>query len=479
MTNQAFPNYSSTSNVSPPQSSFFAWLAIGGLIIFALAGYFAAPGLLRQGFPVASFIVGIFLYLKHPTLYIGYTWWLWFLIALIRRLVDFRTGWDQQGFILISPYLVTLITVATFVRYLPRSLRIGALPFVLAMVALFYGLMVGLVTFEPIAVFRTALDWFAPVFFGFHIFVNWRNYPNYRQNTQTVFLWCVIVSGIYGVYQYLTAPEWDRIWLTGTKLVTMGTPEPLGIRVWSIMHSPGPFANVMMVGLLLMLSNLHPLNFVGSIAGYLSFLLSFVRSAWGGWVVGVLTLITNLRPKLQMRLVVTAMIMVLCVLPVVTVEPFATVINERLESVTNLQQDQSYKDRSESYDRNLNIALSSPLGRGIGGTWILDRDGKLVMVVLDSGILDLFFALGWFGAIPYIAGLVLSILSLFQGSEIRNDSFASTARSISLGVFFQMGLGSMMLGLSGLTLWGFIAMGMAAKKYHQQQLTSHSFYQQS
>jgi hypothetical protein len=473
MTNQAFSNYSSSiSDTSPPQSSLFAWLAISALIVFTLVCYFGATSLLRQAFPVASLVVGIFLYVKFPTLYIGYTWWLWFLIALLRRLVDYRAGWDQQGFILISPYLVTLITIATLIRYLPMSLRIGGMPFILAMIALFYGLMVGLVTFEPVVVFRTALDWFAPVLFGFHIFVNWRNYPNYRKNIQTVFFWCVCITGIYGVYQYLTAPEWDRIWLTGTKLTTMGTPEPLGIRVWSTMHSPGPFANIMMVGLLLMLSNIHPLNFVGSIAGYLSFLLSVVRSSWGGWVVGVLTLITNLKPKLQMRLVVTAIIMVICVLPVATIEPFATVINERLETVTNLQKDQSYKDRSDSYNKNLNIALSSPLGRGIGGTWIIDKDGKLFMVVLDSGILDVFFALGWFGAIPYLGGLLLSLFSLFQGFEIRNDSFASTARSISLGVFFQMGFGSMMLGLSGVTLWAFIAMTMAAKKYYQQQIAS-------
>lgn len=84
----------------------------------------------------------------------------------------------------------------------------------------------------------------------------------------------------------------------------------------------------------------------------------------------------------------------------------------------------------------------------------------------------MFFALGWFGAIPYLGGMILLLYNLFQGSEGRNDSFASASRSISLGIFSQLIFSSLMLGLAGIVLWGFIGMGMAAKKYHQHQLTA-------
>ncbi|BAZ17314.1 hypothetical protein NIES4071_91920 [Calothrix sp. NIES-4071] len=470
--NQSFSPYPHQSKEEP--SPFLAWIAIGALILFTVVCYFGAASLLRQAFPVFSFAVGIFLYLRYPTLYIGYTWWLWFFIAILRRLIDYKAGWDTSGFILISPFLVTLLTFFTFVRELPRSLRIGGLPFVISILSVFYGMLVGLINYDKVLVFRTALDWVTPVLYGFHVFVNWRNYPSYRENIQSCFLWCVLITGAYGIYQYLVAPEWDRFWLIQTKLTSMGEPAPLKIRVWSTMHSPGPFANTIMTGLLLLLNNVRPVGFAASIVGYVGFLLTFVRSAWGGWVVGLVTLVTNLKPKLQMRLVVVAILLMLCVVPLATTEPFAKVIGDRIESISNLEKDQSFNDRSQNYDRNLEIALSSVFGKGIGGTWIIDKDGKLFNIVLDSGILDVFFALGWFGAIPYLGAAIIILVNTFQGSETRADPFACAARSISLAIFFQMVFSSMMLGLSGITLWGFMGIAMAAKKYHQQEIASSS-----
>ncbi|MFH7030257.1 MAG: O-antigen ligase domain-containing protein [Heteroscytonema crispum UTEX LB 1556] len=473
MTRQAFSNPYSQPEVLPTKPPLLGWLAISAVILFTIVGIAGgAGGILRQVFPLLCFAVGVFLYARYPTLYIGFTWWLWFLIALIRRVIDYRSGWDLQGIILVTPYLVTLITFVTFVRYLPKSIPMGGLPFILAIFSVIYGFLVGLISFAPIVVFRTLLDWLTPVLFGFHMFVNWRDYPSYRQTIKTVFLWAVLITGAYGIIQFLVAPEWDRFWLIQTKLTSMGKPEPLGIRVWSTMHSPGPFATVMLAGLMLLFSNQHPMNFPASAAGYLSFLLSMARSAWGGWVVAVASLLSNLKPKLQMRLMVTIVVMALCVVPLVTIEPFSGIIGERFASLTNIEKDQSFVDRSKSYDRNLTIALSSVLGNGIGGTWVIDKDGKLLPIVLDSGILDMFFALGWFGAIPYLGGMILLLYNLFQGSEGRNDSFASASRSISLGIFSQLIFSSLMLGLAGIVLWGFIGMGMAAKKYHQHQLTA-------
>ncbi|ARV57696.1 glucose-6-phosphate isomerase [Nostocales cyanobacterium HT-58-2] len=451
------------------QSQFLGWLVIGAFILFTLACYVASTGLLRQAFPAAAFLVGVFLYVRCPALYIGYTWWIWFLIAFIRRLVDFKSGWVDPSPMLLAPFLVTLITAATFVRYLPKAIRMGGLPFVLAFLAVFYAFLIGLVNYQPILVVRTMLDWISPLFFGFHLFVNWRYYPQYRKTIQTVFLWCVFLTGIYGVVQFLIAPEWDRFWLIKTKLTSFGEPEPLKIRVWSTMHSPGPFAVSMMAGLLLLFSDKSALRIPASAAGYLAFLLSMARAAWGGWVVGLLSLLTNLKPKLQMRLILTILIMALCVVPLATIEPFGSMITERFESFSNLEKDQSYQDRSENYERNITIALSNILGNGIGGTWIIDKDGKLIQIVLDSGILDTFFALGWFGALPYLGGLILLLFKVYQGSEARSDSFANASRSISLAIVFQLVFSSLMISLSGVILWGFLGLAMAAKKYHQHQ----------
>ncbi len=72
------------------------WLAICGFIFFNIVCYFVGAGMLRLVFPVTAFLVGVFLYWKQPLLYLGFTWWLWFLTPLAARLVDYRVGWDHS-----------------------------------------------------------------------------------------------------------------------------------------------------------------------------------------------------------------------------------------------------------------------------------------------------------------------------------------------------------------------------------------------
>ena len=62
---------------------------------------------------------------------------------------------------------------------------------------------------------------------------------------------------------------------------------------------------MMMAGLLLLFEGKGPLSFPAAAVGYLSFLLTMVRTMWGSWLVGLLALVTSLKLKLQMRLVIT------------------------------------------------------------------------------------------------------------------------------------------------------------------------------
>lgn len=461
-----------TSSVSAysPAPALHAWIAISGLIIFSAVAVLAGAGsILRLVFPLGSLGVGLFLYGKYPNLYVGFTWWLWFITPWLRRVIDFRSGWDGSGVILIAPFLVTLITIITFVQYLPRSYRIGGLPFVITIMSVFYAVLIGLIN-NPIAIsLRALLDWLTPILFAFYLFVNWRNYPKYRQNFQNTFMWGLLVTGSYGIFQYLVAPEWDRFWIIQTRLLTNGQPEPLGIRVFSTMNSPGPFANVLLAGLLILLTNDNFLRVPASAVGYLSFLLSLVRSAWIGWFFGLISLLSALKPRLQMQLFVTIIVMALCVVPLTTIEPFAEIINARFETLTNLKKDTSFKERSDLYERNINLAFSSGLGNGIGGKYFVNEKGLLQEVTLDSGILDVFFTLGWFGAIPYLGGIAIAMYNLLTSPEGRFDAFASAARAISLGILFQMLFGNALLALSGMVFWAFLGIGMAANKYHQYE----------
>jgi hypothetical protein len=215
----------------------------------------------------------------------------------------------------------------------------------------------------------------------------------------------------------------------------------------------------MLAGLMLLFSDTSQLKLPASGIGYLAFLLTQVRSSWLGWIVGILVLGTSLKPKLQMRLFITILLMAICVVPLATIEPFGSVIQERIDSFSNLEEDTSANGRFGIYETHLGPAASNALGLGLGGM-------KSIGETLDSAVLDTLYTLGWIGTLSYVGGLMLITFALFQTPAARSDPFASATRSITVAVVFMLLFGNLFLDLSGMVLWGFLGIGMAANKYY-------------
>jgi hypothetical protein len=458
---QGIPNNSRKQRFSLTLKPQAAWMAILGLLLITALCLAAGLGkVLNIIFPAGSFGVGLFLYLRYPILYVGFTWWVFFLTPFVRRVADYRSGFTDPSPMLLAPLLVAMITIVTFYRNLPKAHEQGSLPFVISAMGVFYGFLVGLIKGSPVPAIISLIGWVSPILFGFHLLVNWRNYPRYRENIQRTFLWVVLVTASYGVYQYLVAPEWDRLWLIETKLyMSMGTPEPLGLRVWSTMNSPLNFATVMIPGTILLFIGQGRLRIPGIVVGILSLLLTTVRTAWGGWMVSLIALLGFLKGIVQMRFIAMLLVIAILVVPLSTVEPFAQVIQSRLTTLTNVGDDQSAKDRAGLYALVIDDALKEFIGQGNG-----------TLRPIDSGVLEMIFTLGWLGSIPYVGGLLLLLYSLFQGSKSStSDPFASATRAITLGFLPMLAGSNVIVGISGMVFWGFLGIGMAANKYHSHQ----------
>ncbi|WP_295617188.1 O-antigen ligase domain-containing protein [Chamaesiphon sp. GL140_3_metabinner_50] len=430
-----------------------AWMAILALIAFtgllAIAG---AGKVLNLAFPAGALAVSLLLYWRAPLLYVGFTWWICLLTPLVRRLADYRSGFTDPSPILLTPYLVILVTLVTLKQHLPKAYSQGGLPFLMAFAGIFYAILTGLIINPPVKVLVAALEWLAPVLFGFHLFTNWQSYPAYRQNLQRTLTWGVVVMGSYGIVQYLIAPQWDRTWLINTTVNTMGKPEPLGLRVWSTLNSPEPFAAIMGGCLLLLFTNRSPLRLPAAIVGYLSFLLCAVRSGWLGWLAGLFSLVISLKPKLQLRLSIALLVLAVFLVPLATVEPFSQ-LSSRLDTFTNLENDQSAIERQQSFNALQDSALTSFVGQGISGQ------------KLDSAIFSMLFELGWIGTIGYAGGLFLLTFTLCQAQPARFDPFIGTARAIAISALVRLPVNVPMLGASGLLLWTFLGIGLAGIKF--------------
>jgi hypothetical protein len=446
-----------------------AWIAILTLFLFTALGILAGAGkFLNVAFPAGALIVGAFLYFRYPILYIGFTWWVWFLTAFIRRLADYRSSYTEPSPLLFAPYLVMGITLVTVLRNLPKARREGNLPFILSLVAVFYSFLIGLINGTPFEVTRYFLDWLCPITFGFHLTANWRSFPSYYQNIQRTFAWGVLIMGIYGIFQFLVGPNWDSDWLVNSGMaasngyVGVTRPGALTIRVFSTMNSVEPFGAFMAAALLLLFSKPGILNLCASGAGYLAFLLSLARSAWIGWLAGLATLASSLKLKYQMRLILILLVMALIVAPLTTMEPFSKTITARTQTLSDVQNDGSFKGRSE-YLKNVissGEAFTQFVGQGISGQ------------IYDSALLAALFQLGWLGTICYSSGLISLIVKLFQDSEGDSNLFQGTARAVVMSCLIRLPVnGTALLGVGGLVLWSFLALNIASQKYYLYQRT--------
>lgn len=469
----------------PKVNNFFdpidAWIAIllfaslTGLLTFAHAGT-----IVRLFFPAGAFLVGIYLYFRAPILYIGFTWWMWFISPWVRRMIDYYSAYLEPSTVLLAPPLVTVVMGITLIKNLPHLTKEGSTPFLLSILAILYSYLIGIINASAFAATKGLLTWLPPVLFGYHVFSNWRSYPLYRDVTQRCFIWGTLVLGIYGVIQFILMPPWDALWMRGSIsfLNSIGNPLPLQVRVFSLLNSPFSLAVVLLTGLLILLINVQPIGIAASVFGYLSFLLSLVRTSWLGWMLGVINLFGLLRSSMQMRLIIILLTLILSIVPLTLMEPFSAAISKRVSSLGSGGEDGSVKERIDGYNRSLDFVLSQGLGLGLGSNDSrLAVDSKVNFSQLfggigvrDSTILDMMFSMGWAGSIPYLLGLGLLFVSMLTSKIVSTDLFAAAARSITIGMLMQFPFGSVFIGISGVIIWVFMVLVLAAQRYRSIQL---------
>jgi hypothetical protein len=420
----------------------------------------SAAKLLNYIFPALALMVAIFLYQRHSILYIGLTWWIWFLAPIVRRISDYKSEYHDPSLILLTPFLISSICLPSVLYLLPKKAFNVGLPFTLAFFSLSFALSIGLINFPIQTVLTSALEWIAPVIFGAYLFLNWRMYPEQKKITKKVFLGMVILTGIYGIYQYLVAPDWDTFWLINSEMTSAGRPFPQEIRVWSTMHGPGVFAAAMMAGLILVSADSSPLAIPSLAVGAFAFLLSLVRSSWVGWLIGTTNFMLSAKPKLQIRFISFVIIVSLILIPFLLTEPFSEIVVTRLQTFSNIESDESGQARSGIYSSVLQEVSDNFIGEG------LSKTGRIV----DSGILQMLLSLGWIGTFIYISALVLIVRSSYSSAYQLNDPFSKAVRSIILAMYSTLIFGVSMIGLPGMIFWGFSGLYMSAQQYSNSEL---------
>jgi hypothetical protein len=164
--------------------------------------------------------------------------------------------------------------------------------------------------------------------------------------------------------------------------------------------------------------------------------------------------------------------LVLIALPLITLEPFSSTIGSRLGSLLSLQQDASYEARVEQFNRAIHFALSEVFGQGLIGYGGIPTSAHHISDMIssqDNGYLALLVSLGWIGTIPYVTGVMLLLIKLFQNSSNRHDTFVIAARAIAFASLARAGTSAVTFDEYAMPIWCFLGAAIAAHKYYQNQ----------
>lgn len=456
-----FPHH---SEAPPPAYRMQTWAAIAVMIIVpVLAILGGVAGILRYAYPLLTLVVSGFLYWRSKPMYVGLVLWMWFLTPFLGRMAQYQAGWTPADPVLVSPYLAAGISILTILRE-PR--RLGgrySVPYVCALVGVLYGSIIGFPRYPMIDVVRADLNWVVPIIFGFFILQHREYYAEFRKVIEKSFLYGLLITGAYGIWQFFNLPEWDRVWMLNAQLNSFGKAEDLGVRVFSTMNAPAIFAAIAACGLLLIFNQKGKLRLLAAAFGFLALILTMSRASWITLLAGFIFLATQVKRKQLLRLGLASLACGVFLLGFTQIPPVRDLVAQRFDTFSDPSQDVSYAARVEGHEQALRVLSQEPFGEGIGST---DAEHNTegdddIIGPHDSTLLEFLYSLGWIGSLIYAIGLGSLLLQL-RGSG--KDPFVVSSKAIVFGLFAQCLLNSIMLGVLGFMVWTFASITLVQKE---------------
>ena len=420
------------------------------------------------GFAAAAVGTGAFLLGRSPVMYSSFSLWIWFLTPFVRRVLDYRHGWSPTSPALLAPPIVAALSLLTLTRH-AKELR-GRLfaPYLLILGALAYGYSVGVINAGLFPASYALLTWLAPLVFGVHLALSWRDYVALQAAIGKTFAVALPVLALYGVYQFVRIPAWDAQWMINADLKSIGAPLPFLVRVFGTLNTPGPFAAFLLAGILMMLTGKGFIRFPGIATALVALLLTRTRAAWIAFVIGLLIQQLS-QPMIRLpRRLLTLTIVAVLAAPLTQVPEFRSTILSRMTTLKSISSDNSFVKRVAFSEAAAGGIVEAAAGNGLGmtGGAIKLANGHTGVRNLDNGFLELFYLYGWLGGTMFLLGIAALLYQSFRFAEARRDPFAGAVRASGIALIAILPIGDVFSGSTGAMLWAMMGLSIAAHAYH-------------
>jgi O-antigen ligase len=406
----------------------------------------------------------------------------WIFIPELRRIFDLKYGFSSVSiFSLLPLLLIAPLALIAFRqrRKVQKPVRTAAVTWFLVFG---YALIVGLATGNGLASVYSYVVFTLPVALGVWISL-WECDPAEQlEFIADVLLAFVSISAIYAIYQYVSPPAWDAMWVYATKMWSVGVPKPFGLRPWGTLGAPGTFADVLVVTLIANAVVKRPLTWLralGIVICLIALLLTLGRADWIALVIGLGVLLV-LAPRRKAFFTTAALVMAIAAAVAGLSTAFTAEtdtatqkIIDRFSTFDDLSGDTSAQVRQREIDVGVQAAIENPLGAGLGQ---FGPAGSLnpnlangANINMDGGYLMRFIEMGYLGVAGYVITVVGTIVAVLRGwaqarNNRRTNAMAVAAVSVAVQtVFLFMDTATdTHASIDGLLFWTFVALGFRA-----------------
>lgn len=375
-------------------------------------------------------------------LYFYFVLALWVFTPEIRRVIDFQRGtFASVQALSVVPLAAIIPLVIPIVRGRWRrvNLELGGLTY-LWLLAFTYALLVGAAVAVLVSAAYTFLSFCIPAIAGLWVATQGRvsGEVAFRRIARAL-LWMGTLSSLYGILEFVAPPAWDLFWLRNADIPSAGAPEAFSFRIFGTLNSQGPFADFLAIVLMMNLDGMRlrrPVSLAAIGICVLALAFSLVRSAWIAFAVG-LCLYLILSHGRWRAIAALPVLLAFIAIPVFALsssygdEHTTSVVVDRVNTLTNLQNDDSGNERFGLIDYAFRRASVHPAGEGLGviglGTKLTNE--RLLLEGFDNGYLARFVEMGYVGGLAY--GLVVfGALGLVLRRWWKTDPLETRGREI-------------------------------------------------
>jgi hypothetical protein len=440
-------------------------LMLGFMFVVMATMFTPAAKVLILLFPVGSFYVAFGAFRRSSALFSEFVTWLFFLTPFIRRVVDYETGARDMA-IISTPFLVLLIAALAVLARWKWILDKQTAPFCYAAGAIFYGAFIACTHGEFSGAATGLIMWLTPIAFGLYVYSERASLSAIYAGIERAVVGGTLVAGVYGLLQYFAIPAWDAAWMRSVDMVTIGKPEPMEVRVFSIMNSPQILAAFLMVGVLLAYRLRSSWKYPILLAGVSSLVLSFARSAWVGLVAGLVFLSFRASNKERVRTVAATAGCALIVLATLSVPELSDTLSTRFSTFADLKHDESALDRRETYAQVIEMLERSPAGIGLG------VDNGMADAENDSSVVAVLLSLGIPGSLVFAVALGACTFTLFSTKATRELPQLLGMQCCFVGLLAESPLNNVVNGQIAFLVWSLIGLSYGMLERRRNEISN-------